>query len=146
MQTLRNLWPARHPDNADQPNTDYTQARKMKDEPPYNDIYMTNHGIEALRTQSEKFAAMKNRGRNSHRTDYNTGKSYGNRVSPGRNQAVRTGYGREYSRENSYNGYGEGEDINIEAEEFIEEEHKRLNLMKWMSTSSFSYYQNQESD
>lgn len=133
MKQLTNPWSAKRPDHHD-PNVDYSQIHKLKDTPPYDSIFVTSHGIEAIRTQSEKFRAVN--ARRGPGSEYHTRKSYGHRI-PGEKDA-RTSYGREYTRESSYNAYEE-EDVNIEAEEFIQVEHQKLNFGRWMPTNSINY-------
>lgn len=131
MEQISCPWTAKRRDHRD-PNFD-SQIHELKDGPPYNGIPMTSHGIEAIRPESEKFKAV-----DSWRTPESEYTSYGNRMLTEEDE--RTGYGphgREYIRESSYKVHKE--DINAEAEEFIEMEHQKLKLHKWMSTNSISY-------
>ncbi|KAL3501125.1 hypothetical protein ACH5RR_035574 [Cinchona calisaya] len=115
------------------PNVD-SQIHELKDCPPYGSIRMTNHGIVAVRPESENFRAVDSWG--APESEYT---SYGNRVLGDKDERACCGpnYGRERTTENSYKVHEE--DINDEAQEFIEMEHQKFNLRKWISTNSISY-------
>lgn len=126
-------WSAKGRDQRDPNPTVATQVHKLPDAPPYSSVQMTSHGIEAVRSESEKLRTMDSwRAPESERTSSGNG-------SRGEKDAWSAygPYGRGYARDGNNKVYDEG--VNEEAEEFIEAEHQKLKFLKWVSSNSISY-------